>query len=58
LFLLASAAGQLAIVAVLAGLYPAVTVVLTSLLLKERSRALQLIGLLAAAASVALIVTV
>lgn len=56
MFLLASAGGQLAIVAVLAGLYPAVTVILAAVVLGERPRALQVVGLVAAAMSVVLIV--
>ena len=57
LFVLASGAGQLAVVAVLAGLYPAVTVLLAAVLLQERPRFVQGLGLVAAAVSVVLIVT-
>lgn len=57
LFLLATGTGTLAIVAVLAGLYPAVTVVLAAVFLHERPRPVQILGLVAAAASVVLIVT-
>jgi drug/metabolite transporter (DMT)-like permease len=57
LFLLASGAGQLTIAAVLAGLYPAVTVTLAAIFLHERMNQSQQAGLLAAAASIVLIVT-
>ncbi|MFT4124083.1 MAG: hypothetical protein QM635_09650, partial [Microbacteriaceae bacterium] len=55
LLVLALAGGQLAIVAVLVGLYPAVTVLLATLLGRERMASAQLAGvLLALAASLAL----
>jgi drug/metabolite transporter (DMT)-like permease len=56
LFLFASGAGQLTVVAVLASLYPAVTVVLAAAVLREPIAGTQTVGLLAAAASVLLIV--
>lgn len=55
LYLAATGQGQLAVVAVLTALYPAVTVALAAGLLHERMGRLQAIGLLIAAASVALI---
>ncbi len=55
LFLAATGRGQLAVVAVLTSLYPAVTVVLARAFLAERWTRLQAIGLLTAAASVALV---
>jgi drug/metabolite transporter (DMT)-like permease len=57
LFLLAAGAGQLTITAVLAGLYPAVTVTLAAFVLHERMNRGQHAGLLAAAASIVLIIT-
>ena len=57
LFLFASGAGQLTITAVLAGLYPAVTVTLAAIVLHERINRSQQSGLLAAAASIVLIIT-
>lgn len=57
LFLAATAHGQLTVIAVLTGLYPAVTVLLAALVLRERIHRQQAVGLLAAAVAVALIVT-
>ena len=57
LFLFASGAGQLTITAVLAGLYPTVTVTLAAVVLHERANRSQLTGLLAAAVSIVLIIT-
>jgi drug/metabolite transporter (DMT)-like permease len=57
LFLFATGAGQLTITAVLAGLYPAVTVTLAAIVLHERINRSQQCGLLAAAASIVLIIT-
>jgi drug/metabolite transporter (DMT)-like permease len=56
LFLFASGAGQLSVDAVLASLYPAVTVVLAAAVLREPIAGTQTVGLVAAAASVLLIV--
>jgi drug/metabolite transporter (DMT)-like permease len=56
LFLAATGAGQLAVVAVLTALYPAVTVVLAAVLLRERIDRYQLAGLACAAVAVTLIV--
>lgn len=55
LYLAATGAGQLAVVAVVTALYPAVTVLLARLALHERWNRLQVIGLLASAAAVAAI---
>jgi drug/metabolite transporter (DMT)-like permease len=55
LYLAATGQGQLAVVAVLTALYPAVTVALAAGLLRERIGPLQAIGLLLAAVSVAMI---
>jgi drug/metabolite transporter (DMT)-like permease len=55
LFLLASREGLLSLVSVLSSLYPATTVVLARLLLRERLRRLQLGGLALALVGVALI---
>jgi drug/metabolite transporter (DMT)-like permease len=55
-FLAAAGAGQLAVVAVLTALYPAVTVVLAAVLLRERIDRYQLGGLAIAAVAVTLIV--
>lgn len=54
-FLAATGAGQLAVVAVLTSLYPAITVLLARALLDERWRHVQVVGLVASAASVVLI---
>jgi uncharacterized membrane protein len=55
LFLASTAHGQLAIVAVLAALYPAVTVLLARTVLGERWSRLQAAGLVAAAAAIVLV---
>jgi drug/metabolite transporter (DMT)-like permease len=55
LYLAATGQGQLAIVAVLTGLYPAITVWLAAALLHERMSRLQAIGLVIAAVSVTMI---
>lgn len=55
LFLAATGDGQLAIVAVLTALYPAVTVVIARALLSERWTRLQACGLLTAAAAIVLV---
>jgi uncharacterized membrane protein len=55
LFLAATGAGDLAVVAVLTALYPAVTVVLARSVLGERWTTPQVVGLVAAAVAVALI---
>jgi drug/metabolite transporter (DMT)-like permease len=55
LYLAATGAGQLAVVAVMTALYPAVTVVLARVILHERWSRLQVIGLAAAAVAVAAI---
>lgn len=55
LYLAATGAGQLAIVAVLASLYPAVTILLARLTLHERWNRHQIIGLIASAVAVAAI---
>jgi drug/metabolite transporter (DMT)-like permease len=55
LYLAATGAGQLAIVAVVTALYPAITVVLARLLLHERWSRLQTIGLAVSAIAVAAI---
>jgi drug/metabolite transporter (DMT)-like permease len=55
MFLLATGVGQLTVAAVLADLYPAITVAL--IVLHERIQRLQATGLIAAAAAVVLIVT-
>ncbi len=55
LFLAATGRGQLAVVAVLTALYPAVTVLLARVFLAERWTRLQAAGLLTAAAAIALV---
>jgi drug/metabolite transporter (DMT)-like permease len=55
LFLAATGHGELAIVAVLAALYPAITVILARLLLAERWTPHQLAGFLVAAAAIVLV---
>lgn len=55
LYLAATGAGQLAVVAVVTALYPAVTVLLARLTLHERWSRLQIIGLIVSAAAVAAI---
>jgi drug/metabolite transporter (DMT)-like permease len=54
-FVLANQSGELAVAVVLSSLYPVVTTILAALLLHERLRALQLVGIALAALSVALI---
>lgn len=54
-FLLAAQAGELTVAGVLAALYPAVTVLLAWLVLRERIRAVQAFGLLLAASAVTLV---
>ena len=54
-FLLATGHGELSIVAVIAALYPAFTVLLARVVLSERWSAMQVVGLLVAAASVVLV---
>ena len=56
LYLLATRRGLLTLVAVLTSMYPAVTVVLARMVLKERFVRTQIAGLLFAAASIVLIV--
>jgi uncharacterized membrane protein len=58
LFLAATGQGRLAIVAVLTALYPAGTILLARVVLKETWTRLQAIGLLCAAVAVALISSV
>lgn len=55
LFLLATGHGELSIVAVVTALYPAFTVLLARAFLSERWSALQVVGLIVAAASVVLV---
>lgn len=55
LYFLATHAGLLTVVAVLASLYPAITVVLAALVLRERASLVQRIGLVAATAAVAMV---
>lgn len=55
LFLASTGKGELAIVAVLSAMYPAVTVLLARLLLKERWSRLQVLGLLLAGVAVVLV---
>jgi uncharacterized membrane protein len=57
LFLAATGNGQLAIVAVLAALYPAVTVIMARLILAERWTALQATGLCMAGIAIILVTT-
>jgi uncharacterized membrane protein len=54
-FLAATGAGELAIVAVLTSLYPAVTILLARLVLGERWNPIQLLGLFAVVAAIVLI---
>jgi drug/metabolite transporter (DMT)-like permease len=55
LFLLATREGLLSLVAVITSMYPAVTVALAGLLLGERTSSHQMIGLVVAGISIALI---
>lgn len=55
LYLAATGAGQLAVVAVLTALYPAVTILLARVMLHERWSRLQIIGLIVSALAVAAI---
>jgi drug/metabolite transporter (DMT)-like permease len=55
LYLISTRHGLLSIVAVLVSLYPALTVILAAVVLRERSTRLQVAGMLGAALSVALI---
>lgn len=55
LYLISTRHGLLSIVAVLVSLYPALTVILAAIVLRERSTRLQVAGMLGAALSVALI---
>ena len=55
LYLFATRHGLLSIVAVLVSLYPALTVILAAVVLHERSTRLQILGMIGAALSVALI---
>jgi drug/metabolite transporter (DMT)-like permease len=54
-FLAATGHGQLAVVAVVAALYPVVTVLLARVLLSERWTPLQAAGLVVAAAAIVLV---
>jgi len=56
LYFLSTHAGMLAIVVVVTSLYPAITVVLAAMLLHERVRGLQSVGLVLALVAVTLIV--
>jgi uncharacterized membrane protein len=55
LFVAATGAGQLAVVAVITSLYPAITIVLARVVLSERWSRTQAAGLVVAAAGVAAI---
>lgn len=55
LYLAATGAGQLAVVAVVTALYPAVTILLARIMLHERWSRLQIIGLIISALAVAAI---
>jgi uncharacterized membrane protein len=57
LFLAATGHGQLAIVAVLTALYPAITVVMARVFLAERWTRLQAVGLAVAAVAIILVTT-
>jgi drug/metabolite transporter (DMT)-like permease len=54
-FVLAGQAGRLDVAAILASLYPASTVFLAALLLRERVKGMQVVGIVAALAAIALI---
>ncbi|HVX42327.1 MAG TPA: DMT family transporter [Mycobacteriales bacterium] len=55
LYLVATRHGLLSVVAVLVSLYPALTVILAAILLRERSTRIQILGMLGAALAVGLI---
>jgi drug/metabolite transporter (DMT)-like permease len=55
IFFAAAGTGSLTIVAVLSALYPAITVLLTAIVLHEQTGRIQLVGLLISVAAVALI---
>jgi uncharacterized membrane protein len=57
LFLAATGRGQLAIIAVLSSFYPAITILLARSFLSERWTRLQAVGLVTAAAAIALVST-
>jgi drug/metabolite transporter (DMT)-like permease len=54
-FILAAQAGELSVAVVLASLYPVVTTILAALLLRERLRPVQIVGVVAATLSVILL---
>ena len=57
LYIFATAHGLLSVVAVLTSLYPAVTVILAAVLLRERSTPVQVLGMLCAVVAVTMIAT-